>query len=203
MHTKPLPLPSLRSFATEHDNIFAFHIAYLILTILTVTMLNLAFFAMLILAHMALDIVKYREIHGFSWTTTLAASFHESLIDIALFLVALVFSVYFHHSVGLLGISGLLRAELTLVRMIGTAIPKFFILENFLKVIAHLHHYLERVRPDLYTEWRSVDLAYLACIAFSIILLVFAPQITNTDSTVIQWVLLWEVTPWNVLQGGH
>ena len=55
----------LRIFAHEHDDIPAFHAAYLVGTFLAAAIFNLGFFLLLIIGHMCLDVVKYRDFHGY------------------------------------------------------------------------------------------------------------------------------------------
>lgn len=192
-------ITNLRAFAEEHDSLPAFHAAYLVLTILVAAMFNLGVFALLVMVHMSLDIVKYRDIHGFNWRQTAKAVFHESLIDITLITVALVFSVYLHHSVALVSVSGLIRAEVTIVRAFGTLIPKVVILENFLKVISHFHHYLLQVHPGAVSRgWSPTDRLYMSFIAVSLLLLFLAPQFTGASPSIIRLVVFWEMTPWNI-----
>ena len=198
MHILSHHLAILRTFADEHDNIPAFHAVYLVLVLMAAMLFNLGVFGVLILIHMSLDIVKYRDVHKFSWGNTFKAMAHENLIDVTLFFVALVFSVYFHHSVGMIGISGLLRAELTIMHLFGTVVPKFIILEDFLKVISHLHHYLEQIHPDFHKGWTRLDKIYLSFIGTAVLLLIMAPNIMHVDPSVVQWVVLWELVPWNI-----
>ena len=79
---------------------------------------------------MTLDYVKYREYHGYGWKLTFEGMVRESITDITLFSIGLVFSVYLHHSIAFPGISGVLRAELMLIRLFGTIIPKVKILHS-------------------------------------------------------------------------
>jgi len=176
----------------------AFHAAYLVLILLAAAFFSLGFFALLILGHMSLDLVKYRDFHGFSWRQTCAAAFHENLIDVALLCIALVFSVYLHHSVGLIGVSGLLRAGATLLWAAGTIGPKFAILENALRMVARFQYYLDQIQPQALRGWRTADYVYASCIALSLFLLLAAPYITGAESSVIRMVVLWELIPWNL-----
>ena len=64
----------LRTFAWVHDELPAFHAAYLVLTFLTAALFNFGVFALLIAAHMMLDFVKYREVHGFTLLNTFRRS---------------------------------------------------------------------------------------------------------------------------------
>ena len=191
-------LNQLRWFAHEHDDIPAFHAAYLVLTFLAAAMFNVGAFGLLIIFHMCLDIVKYREIHNLSWRGTLKGVAHESLVDVTLFMLALLISVYFHHSVGLVSVSGLLHAELSIFRALGTMIPKAIILEHFLKVVSHIHHYMEQVHPGMrLNRWKPIDKVYIVFTTLSLALLVGAPYIMNVDGEVIRLIVFSELVPWN------
>lgn len=191
-------LRSLRQFAHEHDDIVAFHAAFIILAFLCAGLFNLGAFALLIVAHMALDTVKYRERHSCSWRLTLEGVVRESLVDITLLLVGLVFAVYLHHSVGVASLAGLMRAELTIIRTVAMFVPKVKILHHFLKIMAHLHHYLENVHPRFRKRWTGLDhLCFYFC-GISILLIVFAGSLMNVDGTIIKSILLQELLPWNI-----
>lgn len=191
-------LQSLRTFAHDHDDIPAFHAGFLVLTFVAASMFSLGAFACLIFVHMCLDILKYREVHKLSWSLTTKGVMHESLVDITLLMVGLVFSVYFHHSVLTAGVSGLLRAEITIVRALGVLIPKLKILEHFLKAIAHLNHYLETVHPHLRKDWTVIDKLYMFFILVCTGLLFLAPILMNAEPNVVRMVIMWELTPWSM-----
>lgn len=140
---------SFRSFAHQHDDIPAFHAAYLVATFLTAALLNLGYFAVLIAIHMFLDFVKYRDIHRYGLSKTFKAMILESIGDIALFLIALTFVTYLNHTYMLAAVSGLLRSELTLLRAIGTLLPKVRILEHILCIAMNFHLYLHSVPSGL------------------------------------------------------
>ena len=196
---KTKKIAQFRAFANEHDHLPAFHATYLVATVLAAVMLNLGVFAILIGLHMLLDVIKYRDANKCSWGLTCRAVIHENLIDLTLLMVALVFSVYFHHFVGLVGVSGFLRAEMSIMRLLGTIIPKIAIFEHLLKVASHIHHYVEQMRPGFIVsgKWSSLDKIFGSFIAVAILLLFFAPIIMNADPSVIRWIVMWELTPWN------
>ncbi len=139
----------LRIFAHEHDDIPAFHAAYLVGTFLAAAIFNLGFFLLLIIGHMCLDVVKYRDFHGYSWYLTWKAVFMESIVDIALFLLALTFAVYLNHTFALEVVSGLVRSEMTVIRALGMLVPKIQILEHMLSLVVNFHTYLHSPHPDL------------------------------------------------------
>ena len=191
-------LSSIRLFAHHHDEMKVFHAVYLVLTLVSAILLNLGVFAILIIFHMLLDVWKYRELHNLSWGLVIKGVIHESLVDITLLMIALTFSVYVHHSTGMMAVSGLLRAEMTLLHFIGTALPKFFILEHLLKVVAHVEHYLKSVHEDTYRDWSMRDAFYASAIVLCGTLLYLAPMTLGTHHQVIESIILWELTPWNV-----
>jgi len=142
-------LQSIRLFAHEHDDLPAFTAVYLVGTILIASLLSLGWFAIFILVHMCLDTVKYRDLHGFSIKRTVKAVLLENISDIALFLTALTFAVYLHHTFLLATMSGLLRSELTIIRALGMLIPETSIVQHMFVVGLNFHEYLHSVHPDM------------------------------------------------------
>jgi hypothetical protein len=142
-------LHHIRIFAHEHDDIPAFHAAYLVGTFLAAAIFNLGFFLVLIAAHMCLDIIKYRDLHGFGWLLTARAVIYENIVDIALFLLALTFAVYLHHTFAVIAVSGLVRSEFTIIRGLGTILPKMGIVEHTFGILLNFHAYLYSLHPDL------------------------------------------------------
>ncbi len=165
---------SFRSFAHEHDDVPAFHAAYLVSTFLAAAMLHLGFFAILIALHMCLDYVKYRDYFRLSITQTFRAMLLESVVDIALFFTALTFEVYLSETFALEATSGLLRSGLTLLRAVGTIIPKIHILERAISVIISLHAYLYTPHPDLRTPFSRMQRVSLVVIGVTSIMLIVA-----------------------------
>lgn len=188
---------ALRRFAHEHDDIAAFHATFIVLAFLSAILFNLGAFGLVIIAHMALDTVKYRERHQFTWRETAEGVLRESLVDVTLLLVGLVFAVYLHHSVGVSSLAGLMHAEIAFIRSIAMVVPKIKILHHFLKIMAHLHHYLEQVHPRHRQGWSQLDyLCFYFCGA-SILLIVFAAPFMNVEPRLIQSILAQEIVPWN------
>lgn len=139
MHT----LTQLRRFAHGHDDVPAFHAAYLVATFLAAAVLNLGFFLILIACHMSLDFVKYREVHGYGYRMTLSAMILESIGDFALLLMGLTVAVYLDHTFLLAAASGLVRSELTIIRAVGLVFPKVVILEHFVTILVSIRSYMD------------------------------------------------------------
>jgi hypothetical protein len=191
-------IASFKAFAHQHDDLPAFHAAFLVLAFLTAGLLNLGAFGLLVIAHMTLDVVKYRERHNFSWKQTVEGVVRESLVDVTLLIVGLVFSVYLHHGVGVASVSGLMRAEISILRMLALLVPKLKILHHFLKIVAHLHHYLEQVHPRHRKEWSGMDILCFYFLGLSVFLLIFAAPLMHVEWSLVGEILAEELIPWNL-----
>jgi hypothetical protein len=163
-----------RLFAHEHDDIPAFHAAYLVGTFLAAAIFNLGFFLMLIVAHMCLDAVKYRDYHRYGWLMTGKAVFMENIVDIALLLLALTFAVYLNSTFALVALSGLIRSELTVIKALGMLIPKIQILEHVFSVVLNFHAYLYQPHPDLKKPMLRIHRWSFLTIFVTLVLLVIA-----------------------------
>jgi hypothetical protein len=195
--TAPFTLRSLRSFAHQHDDLPAFHAAYLVLTLLAASLFNLGFFAALIVLHMALDVFKYRDVHRYSWNRTLEGMLRESLVDISLLGMGLCVAVYLHPSLPLFsGVQGLMLAEITILRAVGVITPKLKILYDFLKIIAHVDLYLQHVHPHLGKSASAIEYVALLSLFVSLGLLLIAPLILLIDPAQYMSILLGELVPW-------
>lgn len=138
-----------RLFAHEHDDIPAFHAAYLVGTFLVAAIFSLGYFALLILLHMMLDFVKYRDYFHYSIPMTLKAMFLESVVDLAFFFVSLTFGVYLSHDLALSLASGVFRSSLTILEAFGTILPKIYILEHLMVIAVSVQQYLYSPHVDL------------------------------------------------------
>lgn len=187
---------TVRGFAHTHDEIPAFHASYLVLTFILSMMFNLGAFAVLIVLHMALDVWKYREYQKLSWWQTIEGTIRESLIDVTLLALGFLFSVYLHKHIGLGSVSTLLRTEFALVRTVALLVPKIKILHTFLKIISHIHHYLEQTHPHLHKGWSNLDKFCFFVIGVSCLLLSLAAEIMHVPQSMVNDILLQEVLPW-------
>ncbi len=180
-------------FAVSHDDIPAFHAVYIVGTFLAAAVLHTGFFAILIALHMCLDYVKYRDIHGFSHRMTFHAIAFESLADIALLLLSLTFGVYLSPTYALAAVSGLLRSELTILRAIGTVLPRVRIVEHMLTVFLGFHSYMHTVQPGIDQPLTRVKRASLWCIGICAFLLILAPIVYGGDMKALLFALAREL----------
>ena len=163
-----------RIFAHRHDDIPAFHAAYLVGTFLAASVLHLGFFAILIAAHMCLDYVKYRDYFHYDLRLTFKAMALESVVDIALFLIAMTFAVYFSNSFLLAAASGMTRSGLTVLKAFGTVVPKIRILEEAVLIALNLHAYLYTPHTDIRKPLSRTHQLALATIGVASVLIVAA-----------------------------
>lgn len=198
MHTA-FTMRSIRSFAHKHDDLPAFHAAYLVLTVLAAAMFNLGFFAVLIVAHMCLDVFKYREVHKLSWARTAEGVVRESLIDCTLFLMGLVVAVYLHPSLaGMMSIKGMMLAEITVLRSFGMIAPKLKILYEVIRILADIDHYLTRLHPRFGKNASMVEYVCMFSICVTLGMLVIAPIILMLTNQQYAFILLDELMPWKM-----
>jgi hypothetical protein len=179
-------LPSrLGQFVRAHDDMPAFHAAYFVLSLLAAALLNLGAFAVLIAVHMALDAAKHA-----GKDNRLVFVLRDSLVDIALFLTGLVFALYLHPAGGLVALSGLLRAESSIVRAIGMLVPRFALLRHAGREIAVQNPYLPSV-------WSGREKIALAAIAACVVLVALAPAL-GLHGAAFTHILREQLTPWNL-----
>lgn len=197
MHSRTA-ISALRHFAHEHDDLPAFHAGYLVLTVVIAAMLNLGVFVFLIAAHMALDLVKYRELHHLSWARTVEGTLRESLLDCALLAGALACAVYLHHTIGIVAVSGIVRADLTLVRLAGTLLPKVEILERFAAVFLRMGTHLRTVVARLGEALSPGEKMELFLALAFLVLLFLAPMVLHITPTEYVGHLAVELIPWRI-----
>lgn len=197
MHTQSITL-ALRHFAYEHDDLPAFHAGYLVLTIVAAGMLNLGAFAVLIAAHFSLDLVKYREVHGFTWAHTFEASLREGLMDFFLFATALAFSTYLHHAIGIAALSGVIRSDLSFARLAGVFLPKFEILHRFVAVLLHIGEHMRTVHLRIGQALTAGEKLQIFLLVASILLILSAPGLLHIPAAAVGSALAHEMIPWRL-----
>lgn len=192
-----IPTP-IRNFAHSHDDIPAFHAGYLIIAMLCAALLNIGAFALLIIAHMTLDLVKYRERFGFSWRKTLEGTIRESLNDVTLLSIGLALSVYLHHHVGISSVSGLLHLNVSIIRSLIMIVPKFQILRHFLSIVLHMRRYMNELHPGMSKGWSGPEQLCFAMIGITTLLVVLAAPLMDVSWSLIGSILEDELIPWRL-----
>lgn len=192
MHTI---LHHVKLFAKAHDDMPAFHAGFLVLSVLVSLFFSMGVFAMLILFHAALDVAKYRMVHNLSARGTLKGVIRENLLDVTLVTIGLTAAVCFHHHIFFGSVSSLVRADIFLLRMIGTTLPKMQIFHSFMCVAASMRSYIHTKHEQLEMPWSAFDKACFIIMLLGIALFLATPFIFGIDQSTIQKILVEEMTP--------
>lgn len=182
-HTLRFGLARLSSLARSHDDLPAFNATYWLLTLLAAMLFNAGAFLLLIAGHMALDVFKYREIHGRRSVKVLEGVVRENLIDVSVVALGVAFSVYCHTTLPIFaGMQGLLRTEIAVVNALVQLTTKTHVLHGILTIIADLHQYLAKVHPRMGKGLSPVDAVAVIALAVSIALILASPWILGLDT---------------------
>lgn len=187
---------TLRNLAHEHDDMQAFHAAFVVLTLLIAALFNLGLFALLIAAHMSLDIVKYREVHHLDWRLTLRGVLRESLVDIFLLCLGLFLAVYFHHTAGIVAVSGLMIAEGTIAKAIGLFLSKIEILYHIVNVFTSVKTHLRDVRVSPMRSWTIGEQMLLSLSVIAVLAVTFSSYLLQIPGSELEEILVRQLVPW-------
>ncbi len=189
---------SFKAFAARHDHSPAFHAAYLCLTVLIAVMLNLGAFVLLIAAHMALDTIKYREVHGMRWKWVFRGVVRESLVDIVLLILGFTSIVYLHHGVGLAAASGLLRSQTTFLKGIILLLTKSRILFDILCVLSALPQHMHHIAVHPKKPWTAFECFCFGVLGSCAFLLLVLPALGGIPMDVLQRTFEGQIVPWHI-----
>lgn len=185
----------VRAVAGAHDDFPAFHVLSIALTLLAAAMLNIGAFIVIIAAHAALDIVKYRELHTFSWAKTLEATLRESLLDIFFLSLALCFTLYLHHGQSVFALSGLVRFEEVFLRLFGIGLARLEVLLHGIWVFSDVRQHVRDVR-DATGPWRCTEIVCLCACAASLMFIIVSPLLMGPGEAAK--VLGEQLVPWRI-----
>lgn len=190
---------AFRAFANTHDRSPAFHAAYLSITVIIAAMLNLGAFALLIAAHMALDTIKYREVHGLKWKYVLRGVVRENLIDIVLLALCFASMAYLHHGTGIIAASGLLRSQATLLKGIILVAAKSKILLDVLHVLSVLPAHMQHMAVHPKKPWTAFECFCFGVLgACMVLLLALLPMMTGISFAVLREAFVGQMVPWHI-----
>lgn len=187
----------LRTFGFRYEDLPAFHAAYFMLIVIFAGIFNLGFFAVLIVAHIALDFVKYRRLFAKRNSLALFAVFRESLTDIALFFLALSTVVYLHPTLPSIAIlTGNRLTHVVIVRGLAILLPKLTILHHSLRIIFNTREYLATPHPRLKRIWSLSECLYVSTLFLALCSLAIAPGMLNLDLKEFGVMLMQQLVPW-------
>ncbi len=192
------PILTFKGIAKTHDQSPAFHATYMVLTVLIAAMLNLGAFLVLIVAHMALDTVKYREVHGMRWKHVARGVVRESLVDVVLLILGLTSVVYLHHEMGLAAASGLLRAQATLLNGLILVATKSRILFDILCVVSALPSHMQQVAVHPRKPWSAFECFCFGVLGTCTVLLLVLPTLVGLPTHILPTAIQAHMVPWHI-----
>lgn len=192
-------LTSLSSLARSHDDLPAFNAAYWVLTLLAAMLFNAGAFALLIAGHIALDVYKYRDVHGKKWGKVAEGVVRENLLDASLLSLGIAFAVYCHSSLPIVaGLRGFLRTEIVVLNAIVQIAVKTRVLHGALSVLANARQHLERLHPRMGKGVSILEIVSFVGLVASVAMIVASPWILRLDAAQIAHLAEDILVPWNL-----
>lgn len=209
------PLAHVQAWAIEHDDRRSFVWPYFCLSIAAGCFLSLFWLALLIAVHFGMELYRQRTSGG---EQSLLRAVWEVKLDVALFLVSLVLSVYMDAAFGVLGLG---RAGASAARIGGRIAffqkairPVLLSLDDAFRVVGMVitsrgvrkgleaAKLQETPEPPLERPWSGAwswgDRIAVGIGAISVILLAFAPTASGHDLDAILRIVLDEMAPFRV-----
>ncbi len=182
------------SYTFLHNDVPAIRASLLLLTVFGAAMFNLGVFALLLVAQVVLEYLRYRDARktvGFS----LLQALRNRLVAITLLLSALVLSLFLHPTMPLVVATvGLARAELTVLRGVLLFVVKLHILHGFIATLLHPQRVSRSTVQRAFTRLEHLCLVLLPLAA---LLLTGAAWLLSVESPMIFRLLIEEGIPWN------
>ncbi len=194
----PIKTSAFQSFVREHDELPAFKAVYITLVFLIAALLNLGFFLLLILVHIALDVLKYRQ-KRLPTGKMMRAIVREHMADLLLFSTALLFAVYLHHSAGIIALSGVMQALETVLKGMLLLFARLGILLHIFPSEAAQPSRV-RVRHISYstTPLTFLDYFCLGTLILTLAFIIAAPFLLHLPLSTIRHVLAEQLVPWRI-----
>ncbi len=188
---------ALRYLAEIHDEIPAFRAGFFVVSLILAALLNFGVFALLIIGHMALDVVKYREYHRCSWRLTWRGTIRESAADIMLLSLGLCIALVLSASPGFQALHFSPSVRLTLASFLGILVSKLLILLRFMRVLLNSRGHLRAKSFATRSAWTAGE-QFNLFFAFFLLGILTILILRNADDTwFLQW-LSFQVLPWKI-----
>ncbi len=187
---------AIRYLAEIHDEIPAFRAGFFVLSLIFAGLLNFGVFLLLIAVHMGLDVMKYRDYHGYSWRLTIRGTLRENALDLMLLSLGLSIAVGLYASPGfwvLLPSSVRFR----LASVAGVLASKLLILFRFVRVLAHPQEHLKMTKPAKRAAWTAGEQFNLFLAFFLLGVLALLIVRGAGDADFVQWLAL-QCIPWKI-----
>ncbi len=191
------PSMQIRRVVLPYEKLPSFHAAYLMLVLVFAALCNLGFFTILVIAHISLDYLKYRVNFQYEPWEAFRGMMKESLVDVALLLLALSTFVYLNQSLPIIAdLEGARVLHVTVVRALALILPKLTILHHSLRVLFHVPSYFQTPYPKLYKPFRLSDYVCIATCFIAAGLLIASPFILHISIDQLKEILLQQMIPW-------
>lgn len=190
---------SISSLARDHDDLPAFNAAYWVLTFLAAMLFNAGAFLILIVGRMALDVYKYRAVHGKKWKKVAEGVARGNMLDVSLLALAVAVGVYCHSALPLIaGLRGLVRTELAVLNAVVQIAVKMHVLRGFMAAIARGRDYLGQSHSRMGKKLSTLEIASLVGLAASFAFLAIAPWTLSLDASEINRMASDTLVPWRL-----
>lgn len=191
------PVISLRRFGFTYEDLPAFHAAYFMLVLIFAGIFNLGLFALLIVAHVVIDFMRYRGTLHMPFAKSAHAVVRENIADATLLLVALASTVYLHSSMPYVAVlAGTVKTRVSLLRSLLILLPKLTILHHFLRIVFRLPEYLHTPSPRMKHRWSGMEKFLIALIVGSVIALIVSPVALHLSVDELATIVNAEILPW-------
>ena len=168
--------------------------AHIVAIVLAAALLNLGAFAILILLHMVLDLLKHRELYELKSAKALHATWRDNIVDVALLLISVRVALYLHRAGGVVAVSGLIRADMFLIQGLAIFLPKAEILCRGIHVISDVRR---RVTTSAPVQWAFTHTLARTALIGCIVLLLIAPIVLKFRTESLAAFVDTELVPWH------
>lgn len=135
-------------FAHRHDTLPWFRLWFTVATVTASIIFNLGIFALLVLSHMGLDIIKYRTLHRLRWHSVFLETIRESLVDVFFITLGILLAILFHHSIAIGGLGRIGEVPMLALNIILRVGPRLKIAEHILEIVTYWqHHFTDLSQP--------------------------------------------------------
>lgn len=190
---------SLLSLLRSHDDLPALKAAYWVFVLLAAMLFNLGVFVLLIATHVALDVWKYRFVHGERWRTAFEGVVRENVVNTALLSCGVLFAIYFHVSLPIVShLRGFVQTEVIVLSAILQMTVKAHIAHNMLTIISRAHQYIEREHPRMGHGLSLQECVWIAVFIASLGLTLSVPWILHVDAARMASLVSDVFVPWHL-----
>ncbi len=189
---------TLRALLREHDDLPAFRAGFIVLSFLTAALFPFGAFALLIVAHVAMDLVKYRELHGFPWRKTARGIARENVADLSYLLFGLLIVVLSRPQVYRANLAWFFQGREAVVAAGVVFLSKLLILTHFLTVVLHPVRHNRATDYARRARWTVSERMYASLFLVLLLFLLTAPRLLAIHEPQFRDLLLRQMVPWRV-----